>query len=200
MKRQRPAWLGEDRRRFDHTRIHVDFIRDRRTDADHMGLYLVLAMCADTATGMTVEISQKELELLTGLSHRRVWQATKELENWDYIEVVKATGRGHHNRYALLPNPHQKPVHSELLYDLNQRVKQSTLANPSFRSIETNQEELFNFAKEEPSGADPNAEIQPLTPELIRKNVEAARRCAEQLRGSRFFPTQTDAGEAGREE
>jgi DNA-binding transcriptional MocR family regulator len=134
----RPVWLGEDRRRFDHIRKHFQVIKDPRLKANELALYDVLALCAEVQTGQTQEIPQTVFEELTGLSYSTVLRSLKTLAGCGYVEVIPGKGRGHFNRYALLPPPRQNLSQGKVLRGENLPENLSTGEVSPFKNKEFN--------------------------------------------------------------
>lgn len=103
----RPFWLGEDRRRFDHARVHLQLIRDSRIDSWCMAVYLGLVAHAEVATGD----ARPSMETLAGygqMSARKVASCIATLAEVGYIEVEPRDGLA--SMYHLLPPP-PLPLH-----------------------------------------------------------------------------------------
>ncbi len=98
----RPIWLGEDRRTFDHIRIHLSVVKDRRINANAMAVYAGLVAHAETGTGLT-EPSNETLASYADVSVRTVQRALRTLKELQYIAVEAHWG--HANRYVVLPPP-----------------------------------------------------------------------------------------------
>lgn len=98
----RPVWLGEDRRGWDHVRIHVQLIKDRRVEHRHLAVYVGIAVHAEIETGEAGP-SKETLGGYAGLSERAVYAALTDLESWDYIAIERRAGKA--SIYRLLPPP-----------------------------------------------------------------------------------------------
>lgn len=101
----RPVWLGEDQRRWDHVRVHLQVLRDPRLDAYALAVYLGLAAHAEVATG-SARPSIETLAGYGGMSARKAAAVVGELVAAGYVTVEHRAGKA--SRYALLPPP---PLH-----------------------------------------------------------------------------------------
>ena len=110
---QRPVWLGEDKRQWDHVRVHVQLLRDPRltnasdgTTGVHrsvlLAVYLGVAAHAELATG-DAHPSQATLADYVGASTKTVQRAVAVLANAGYMEVEDRPGMA--SVYRLLPPP-----------------------------------------------------------------------------------------------
>lgn len=98
----RPVWLGEDRRRWDHVRIHIDLICDPRFDAYDVAVYAGLVVHAEVATG-DAEPSQETLARYLGCSDRAVRRSLTRLRETGWVEWEMRAGKA--SRYRLMPPP-----------------------------------------------------------------------------------------------
>lgn len=98
----RPVWLGEDRRRWDHVRIHIDLICDPRFDAFDVAVYAGLVVHAEVGTG-AARPSQETLAGYVGCSVRRVRDALVNLRQAGWVEWSTEAGKA--STYRLLPPP-----------------------------------------------------------------------------------------------
>lgn len=101
-KSQRPPWLGEDHRTWDHVRIHVQLLRDERLGAFHLAVYMGLAMHADIGTG-DARPAAATLGSYANMSERTARRAMDELAGWGYLSVEPRKGTA--SIYRLLPPP-----------------------------------------------------------------------------------------------
>jgi hypothetical protein len=108
----RPFWLGEDKRGWDHIRIHVAAVRDSRLGPYHFAVYSALIAHAEIDTGdarpsiATVAgyfEGSKEQGRPSGMSERTARLCIHDLVAWGYIEVEIDTGKA--SRYRVLPPP-----------------------------------------------------------------------------------------------
>ena len=88
----RPRWLGEDQRGWDHVRVHVQLLDDKRIGAHELAVYMGLARHAELESGRTF-IATSRLAGYTGLSWHSVYRALKELESAGYVAREKREGR-----------------------------------------------------------------------------------------------------------
>lgn len=102
---QRPVWLGEDRRGWDHVRIHVALLKDRRIAAHHLAVYMGVASHAELASGRAYPAATT-LARYAGMSDRKVRACLHEMEEWGYLRIEHDPGRA--STYVLLPPP---PLH-----------------------------------------------------------------------------------------
>lgn len=101
-KSQRPVWLGEDQRRWDHVRVHVCLLKDPRLGAEELAVYIGLAAHAELASGRSFP-SQATLGAYAGLSDRTVRRVIDVLVEALYLRVEERPGKA--NVYVLLPPP-----------------------------------------------------------------------------------------------
>lgn len=99
---QRPVWLGQDRRGWDHVRVHVQLLRDDRLTAYHLAVYLGIAAHAELASGRAYP-SAATLARYGGIGDRKVRDVIRDLEAWDYLTVERREGAA--SVYTLLPPP-----------------------------------------------------------------------------------------------
>lgn len=104
---QRPVWLGEDARGWDHARIHRQLLQDPRVEVYELGTYVGLAIHAETMTG-DAEPAAETLARYLGCSERRVRTALDALGAAGYIEETPRPGKA--SRYRLLPPPPLPPT------------------------------------------------------------------------------------------
>lgn len=106
----RPIWLGEDRRRFDHIRVHISVVKDRKVGPAHFAVYSALVAHAETDTGE----ARPSLETIAGyfrgedvgpvkLSERSVRRCLRDLERWSLVAVEERPG--HASLYRVLEPP-----------------------------------------------------------------------------------------------
>lgn len=104
-------WLGEDHRGWDHIRVHVQVVLDRRVDPYAFAVYCALAKHAESGNGESYP-SAETVAGYFGISERTVSRATKVLEELGYVRVERGSGVA--NRYFLLPPPAVgPPTHSQ---------------------------------------------------------------------------------------
>lgn len=99
---QRPPWLGEDRRGWDHVRLHVQLLRDDRLGAVEIAVYAGIAVHAELATG-EAHPAKSTLARYAGISERGVFKALQNLCSAGYVRVEQRPGRA--SVYVLLPPP-----------------------------------------------------------------------------------------------
>lgn len=104
---QRPVWLGEDARGWDHARVHRQLLVDPRIEVYELGTYVGLAIHAETMTGDATPAAETLAGYL-GCSDRRVRTALDILAAAGYIEEMKRPGKS--SRYRLLPPPPLPPT------------------------------------------------------------------------------------------
>lgn len=109
----RPVWLGEDRRRFDHIRIHVQVVYDRRLGAFEQAVYNGLVAHAEVTTGLSGP-SNETLADYAQCSVRRVVYAIRVLEETHYIQTIRVAGKA--SRYQLLPPPPLQDVQGSVIH------------------------------------------------------------------------------------
>jgi hypothetical protein len=98
----RPFWLGEDRRQWDHVRVHVQVFMDPRMGAYEQAVYGGIACHAELQTGE----ARPSVETLAGYAkcdERTVRRVLRRLQDWGYIEIEYRRGRA--SIYRLLPPP-----------------------------------------------------------------------------------------------
>lgn len=89
---ERPPWLGEDARGWDHARFHLCLLIDHRVTADHLGVYCSLAAHAEVRNGEAYPGAETIAGYL-GISERHVRDCLKDLESWRYIRVEPRRGK-----------------------------------------------------------------------------------------------------------
>ena len=99
---QRPVWLGEDARGWDHARIHRQLLEDPRIEVYELGVYVGLAMHAELHSGMA-RPSSETLAVYLGCGVRRVRTALDALVDAGYVEEEARPGLA--TVYRLLPPP-----------------------------------------------------------------------------------------------
>ncbi len=104
---QRPVWLGHDKRKWDHARIHVQLLKDPRIGAFELAVYVGIAAHAECATGKAFPAS-KTLARYANISERKTRLCIDSLEAFGYIEVDRQPGLPH--TYSLLPPPSMTPA------------------------------------------------------------------------------------------
>lgn len=103
---QRPVWLGEDKRGWDHARIHRQLLEDDRIGVYELGIYVGLAIHAETMTG-SCRPAATTLARYVKCGERRAREALDRLEAAGYIEVDECVGKA--STYRLLPPPTLAP-------------------------------------------------------------------------------------------
>lgn len=98
----RPFWLGEDRRQWDHVRVHLAAIKDQRLGAIELAVYIGLIAHAEIQGGVS-KPSKATLASYAGVTDRRVYDAIQTLSRLGYIEVRERPGAAH--EYTVLPPP-----------------------------------------------------------------------------------------------
>lgn len=104
---QRPVWLGEDNRQWDHVRVHLALLHDGRLDAYDLAVYLGLAAHAETNSGEAYP-AQETLAQYGAMSVRKAGQCIAKLAELGYIAVEKR--EGHSSLFRLLAPPAPHPV------------------------------------------------------------------------------------------
>lgn len=103
---QRPPWLGEDARGWDHARIHRAVLTDDRLGAYELAVYLGLAVHAELATG-DARPSIATLAGYANMSVRRAADAVKTLTDSGWITITERKGSA--STYRLLSPPTPAP-------------------------------------------------------------------------------------------
>ena len=98
----RPVWLGVDQRGWDHVRVHIQLLHDKRLEprrgsrdpskAIVLAVYLGLAAHAEIESGR----ARPGAELLgeyAGVDERTARDAVKVLERTGYIELERRPGK-----------------------------------------------------------------------------------------------------------
>ena len=98
----RPLWLGEDARKWDHVRLHVQVIKDWRLGAYHQAVYAGIACHAEVETG-EARPSAETLAAYARCSERQVRRIIEDLENFAYLAIEPRQGKA--SIYRLLPPP-----------------------------------------------------------------------------------------------
>lgn len=98
----RPVWLGEDKRGWDHVRLHVQLLKDDRVGAYELAVYMGIAAHAELQTGEATP-SLDTLATYAKCNERTVRRARDLLREWGYIEVKDRKGKA--SIYRLLPPP-----------------------------------------------------------------------------------------------
>lgn len=88
----RPFWLGEDARSWDHARFHLCLLQDGRITSDHLGVYCSLAAHAEVRSGKAFPSAETIAGYLS-LSEKHVRECTKDLEKWAYIKIEPRPGK-----------------------------------------------------------------------------------------------------------
>lgn len=99
---QRPPWLGEDDRGWDHVRIHIQLMQDPRLGANELAVYMGIAVHAELTTG-AARPSKSTLGRYANLSDRAVYNALTKLTEAGYVAVDQRPGLA--STYHLLPPP-----------------------------------------------------------------------------------------------
>lgn len=99
---QRPVWLGEDCRQFDHARIHRQLLEDDRLGHFEIAVYVGLAIHAETMTG-SCRPAAATLARYVNCGERRAREALDRLEAAGYIAVEVTVGKA--STYRLLKPP-----------------------------------------------------------------------------------------------
>lgn len=102
MRSARPVWLGVDKRKWDHVRIHLQLLEDSRLGAYELGVYMGLAAHAETQTGKCFPAAST-LASYMNVNERTVRRSLKKLRDAGYIEVKREKGQA--STYYLLPLP-----------------------------------------------------------------------------------------------
>lgn len=106
---QRPPWLGEDARGWDHVRVHIQVVKDDRLGANELAVYLGLAVHSELTSGESYP-SKSTLGRYANLSERAVYNALTKLEKAGYLTVTQRPGMA--SIYRLLaPPPLGQPRH-----------------------------------------------------------------------------------------
>lgn len=104
----RPVWLGEDRRGWDHARLHLQLLHDDRLDAYALAVYFGLAAHAETRTG-EARPSIETLARYGQMSARTAAARVRLLRELGYIGVESGKTAGVASIYTLLPPPQLSP-------------------------------------------------------------------------------------------
>lgn len=102
MKADRPVWLGEDQRGWDHARIHRAVLEDERLGAYEIAVYVGLAIHAESRSG-AARPAAATLAAYANMGERRVRTALDTLEQAGWIDVEQRPGMA--SVYRLLPPP-----------------------------------------------------------------------------------------------
>lgn len=98
-----PIWLtGSDQRGWDHMRVHVQLLKDKRLGAYELGVYLGLCAHAETQSGRCFPAAATLAEYID-VSEKTVRRATKVLIETGYVRMEQ--GNGTANTYHLNPLP-----------------------------------------------------------------------------------------------
>lgn len=103
----RPVWLGEDERGWDHARIHRRLLEDDRVGAYEIAVYVGLAIHAETRSG-SARPAAATLARYAKMGDRRARQAIDTLADAGWIEVRERPGKA--SSYVLLPPPTLAPA------------------------------------------------------------------------------------------
>lgn len=103
---QRPVWLGEDRRGWDHVRVHVALLHDERIGAYELAVYCGLAAHAELTSGDAWP-SLHTVAGYAGMSVRKARDAVRTLEAAGWVHVSENAGAA--STYRLLPPPTPAP-------------------------------------------------------------------------------------------
>lgn len=99
---QRPVWLGQDRRKWDHARVHVQLLQDHRIGAYELAVYLGLAAHAECMSGRAFPAAATLARYAT-MSERKVRECVRTLAEAGYLTVQNHVGKA--STYSLLPPP-----------------------------------------------------------------------------------------------
>lgn len=99
---QRPFWLGEDKRQWDHVRLHLSIFKDPRMGAYEQAIYGGIAVHAELQTGEAVP-ALETLARYAGCDERTVRRVLDRLVAWGYVEKELRPGKA--SIYRLLPPP-----------------------------------------------------------------------------------------------
>lgn len=103
---QRPVWLGEDKRRWDHVRIHLQLIHDKRVSPFDFAVYAALVAHAEIGSGDARPAAETMGDYFD-VNERTVRRSLKKLETLAYIEILPRAGKA--STYRLLPPPTIEP-------------------------------------------------------------------------------------------
>lgn len=98
----RPFWLGEDLRKWDHVRLHVQVIKDPQLGAYEQAIYAGIACHAELQTGEATPGAEL-LAYYAQCDERTVRRVLARLREAGYVEVVPRPGLA--SIYRLLPPP-----------------------------------------------------------------------------------------------
>lgn len=105
----RPVWLGEDRRGWDHVRVHVQLLRDQRLSVEGapakafvLAVYLGLVSHAELQTGEARPSAETLASYFAG-DERTVRRCLRVLVDAGYVAVEPRPGLA--SVYRLLPPP-----------------------------------------------------------------------------------------------
>ena len=104
---QRPIWLGEDKREWDHFRVHIHAMKQAGMGVYEFAAYCCLIAYAEVATG-EARPSAKTLAKHFGAGERRMREAVLWLEEHGWITVDRVNGVA--SRYFVVPPPTAAPA------------------------------------------------------------------------------------------
>lgn len=129
---QRPIWLGEDHRKWDHVRLHLQVAEDPRLDAYDLAVYVGLVIHADLASGKAWP-STRTIGAYFGVSDRKTRDVLGKLEGLGYVRIERETGES--STYFVLQPPllprHLVPGSDEGTAAPDAAVTEATAAPPA---------------------------------------------------------------------
>jgi DNA-binding transcriptional MocR family regulator len=138
---ERPIWLGEDARGWDHVRIHIQLLRDGHINAYDIAVYAGLVAHAELATG-AAHPSEATLASYAKVSERTVRRSINKLRERGYIALKEEPGKA--NRYSVLPPPGTPATQSGVRPDPGQRVRGPRPHSPDTPARESAEQEPSN--------------------------------------------------------
>ena len=88
----RPIWLGADERKWDHVRIHVQLLADKRLGAYEIATYMGLVSHAELQTGKCYPAAETLAKYINA-SEKTVRRSVAVLVEAGYVKVRKYKGR-----------------------------------------------------------------------------------------------------------
>ncbi len=98
----RPIWLGQDNRTWDHVRVHLQLLQDKRLGAYELGVYFGLVAHAETNSGKCYPAAATLAKYLN-CNEKTVRRAVKTLIEAGYVRVKHNDGKASH--YFVLAPP-----------------------------------------------------------------------------------------------
>lgn len=98
----RPLWLGKDERKWDHVRIHIQLLHDKRLGAIDLAVYMGLVAHADLYDGRCFPAAGTLARYINS-SEKTVRRSIKLLQEAGYIQYEQELGRA--NTYFVCMPP-----------------------------------------------------------------------------------------------